>query len=84
MDIVDHKASVRERVWNELRKVAVPDSRFHFDFGEFIADFEEAKRPSLGWLNTTSIRTPGSSSSRRTIASTAFASRLSKTARSCS
>ncbi|MDB5535597.1 MAG: 5-formyltetrahydrofolate cyclo-ligase family protein, partial [Devosia sp.] len=35
-----HKASVRERVWSELRKVAVPDSRFHFDFGEFIADFE--------------------------------------------
>ncbi|KJS17081.1 MAG: 5-formyltetrahydrofolate cyclo-ligase [Hoeflea sp. BRH_c9] len=40
MDIVDHKASVRERVWSELRKVAVPDSRFHYDFGEFIADFE--------------------------------------------
>lgn len=40
MDIVDHKISVRERVWSELRKVAVPDSRFHFDFGEFIADFE--------------------------------------------
>lgn len=40
MDIVDHKASVRERVWSELRKVAVPDSRFHFDFGEFIADFD--------------------------------------------
>lgn len=37
---MDHKASVRERVWTELRKVAVPDSRFHFDFGEFIADFE--------------------------------------------
>jgi 5-formyltetrahydrofolate cyclo-ligase len=37
---MDHKASVRERVWNDLRKVAVPDSRFHFDFGEFIADFE--------------------------------------------
>lgn len=37
---MDHKASVRERVWSELRKVAVPDSRFHFDFGEFIADFE--------------------------------------------
>jgi 5-formyltetrahydrofolate cyclo-ligase len=36
----DHKGSVRERVWSELRKVAVPDSRFHFDFGEFIADFE--------------------------------------------
>ena len=40
MNIVDHKASVRERVWSELRKVAVPDSRFHFDFGEFIADFD--------------------------------------------
>lgn len=37
---MDHKASVRERVWSELRKIAVPDSRFHFDFGEFIADFE--------------------------------------------
>lgn len=37
--IADHKASVRERVWSELRKVAVPDSRFHYDFGEFIADF---------------------------------------------
>jgi 5-formyltetrahydrofolate cyclo-ligase len=37
---MDHKASVRERVWAELRKVAVPDSRFHFDFGEFIADFD--------------------------------------------
>jgi len=40
MEIVDHKASVRERVWSELRKVAVPDSRFHYDFGAFIADFE--------------------------------------------
>ena len=38
--VIEHKASVRERVWTELRKVAVPDSRFHFDFGEFIADFE--------------------------------------------
>lgn len=37
---LDHKASVRERVWTQLRKVAVPDSRFHFDFGEFIADFD--------------------------------------------
>lgn len=37
---MDHKASVRERVWSELRKVAVADSRFHFDFGEFIADFQ--------------------------------------------
>ena len=34
------KASVRDRVWSELRKVALPDSRYHYDFGEFIADFE--------------------------------------------
>jgi 5-formyltetrahydrofolate cyclo-ligase len=36
---MDHKTEVRARVWAELSKVAVPDSRFHFDFGEFIADF---------------------------------------------
>lgn len=36
---MDHKSAVRERVFAELRKVALPDSRFHFDFGEFIADF---------------------------------------------
>jgi 5-formyltetrahydrofolate cyclo-ligase len=35
-----HKSDVRERVFSELRKVAHPDSRFHFDFGEFIADFQ--------------------------------------------
>ena len=40
MTIDAHKNAVRERVWSELRKVALPDSRFHFDFGEFIADFE--------------------------------------------
>lgn len=37
---MDHKSDIRQKVWQELHKVAVPDSRFHFDFGEFIADFE--------------------------------------------
>ncbi|MCQ9156420.1 5-formyltetrahydrofolate cyclo-ligase [Acidomonas methanolica] len=37
---MDHKASVRGKVFEELRKVAFPDSRFHFDFGAFITDFE--------------------------------------------
>lgn len=37
---MDHKASVRQRVFADLLKVARPDSRFHFDFGEFIADFQ--------------------------------------------
>ena len=31
---------VREKVWTALRDVARPDSRFHWDFGSFIADFE--------------------------------------------
>ncbi|KAJ9144143.1 5-formyltetrahydrofolate cyclo-ligase [Pleurostoma richardsiae] len=35
-----HKAEIRSKVWTELRKVARPDSRFHFDFSSFIADFE--------------------------------------------
>lgn len=30
----------RKKVWKELRKVAKPDSRFHWDFAEFIADYE--------------------------------------------
>lgn len=37
---MDHKSDVRTRVFKELRKVAYADSRFHFDFGEFITDFE--------------------------------------------
>eukprot|EP01037_Dinobryon_pediforme_P033755 gene33755-39348_t len=31
---------VRERVWEGLRKVARPDSRFHLNFAEVIPDFE--------------------------------------------
>lgn len=30
----------RQKVWNDLRAVARPDSRFHYDFSEFITDFE--------------------------------------------
>jgi 5-formyltetrahydrofolate cyclo-ligase len=41
---MDHKSSVRERIFAELRKVAHPDSRFHYDFGEFIADFHGSDR----------------------------------------
>ena len=33
-------ASHRERIWTALREVARPDSRFHWDFAEFICDFE--------------------------------------------
>lgn len=31
---------IRHKGWEELRRVAKPDSRFHFDFREFIPDFE--------------------------------------------
>ncbi|MEA4813118.1 MAG: 5-formyltetrahydrofolate cyclo-ligase [Anaerolineaceae bacterium] len=34
------RTSAREMIWKELIKVAKPDSRFHFDFAEFITDFE--------------------------------------------
>jgi 5-formyltetrahydrofolate cyclo-ligase len=47
----DHKSSVRERVFAELRKVAVPDSRFHYAFGEFIADFEGSDRANDTLMN---------------------------------
>ncbi len=30
----------REAIWSELSKVGRPDSRFHWDFSSFIADFE--------------------------------------------
>jgi 5-formyltetrahydrofolate cyclo-ligase len=30
----------RQKVWKDLSAVARPDSRFHFDFAEFITDFE--------------------------------------------
>jgi 5-formyltetrahydrofolate cyclo-ligase len=33
-------AAHRERIWAELAKVGKPDSRFHWDFSSFIADFE--------------------------------------------
>jgi len=34
------KEIIRQHVWNELRHVARPDSRFHWNFAEFIADYE--------------------------------------------
>ncbi len=34
------KEAIRQRVWRDLRQVARPDSRFHWDFAEFIADYD--------------------------------------------
>lgn len=36
----DVAAATRERIWRELRQVAYPDSRFHWDFSSFIPDFQ--------------------------------------------
>jgi len=41
---VRNKQEVRQGVWDELRKVALPDSRFHFDFSSFIPDFEGSEK----------------------------------------
>ncbi|KAK7542447.1 5-formyltetrahydrofolate cyclo-ligase [Phyllosticta citribraziliensis] len=38
-DIAAHKSDIRARIWQQLRAVAYPDSRFDFDFSSFIADF---------------------------------------------
>jgi 5-formyltetrahydrofolate cyclo-ligase len=38
------KNQIRQQVWSELRAVAFPDSRFHWNFGEFIPDFEGSEQ----------------------------------------
>lgn len=35
---------IRQRIWDKLRPVAKPDSRFHLNFAEFIPDFEGSER----------------------------------------
>lgn len=34
------KETIRQHVWEQLRHVARPDSRFHWNFAEFIADYK--------------------------------------------
>lgn len=38
------KDEIRKEVWRRLRKVAYPDSRFDYDFGNFIADFRNSEK----------------------------------------
>jgi 5-formyltetrahydrofolate cyclo-ligase len=40
MDIKKEKDVIRERVWQRMKSVAKPDSRFHFNFSEFIPDYK--------------------------------------------
>lgn len=39
--------SVREQVWRQLRSVALPDSRFHYNFAEFIPNYEGGEQAVL-------------------------------------
>ncbi|PDM26595.1 methenyltetrahydrofolate synthetase [Candidatus Bathyarchaeota archaeon B24-2] len=39
-----NKEDIRKKVWAELRKVAKPDSRFHWNFSKFIPDYEGSDR----------------------------------------
>ena len=36
------RRAIRERIWSRLRDVAIPDSRFHMRFSEFIPDFVDS------------------------------------------
>src|SRR5579875_589278 len=37
---ISSKEAIRQGVWSQLRSIARPDSRFHWNFAEFIADYE--------------------------------------------
>lgn len=52
----DHKAAIRSRVWKELRQVAYPDSRFHYDFSSFIADFQGSREANETLLEQPCLR----------------------------
>ncbi|MCJ1311308.1 hypothetical protein MMC25_004979 [Agyrium rufum] len=54
--MADHKGKIRQQVWQELRKVALPDSRFHYDFAEFIADFRGSSSATQQLLDHTTFR----------------------------
>ena len=38
------KSEIREAVWKKLRKVALPDPIFDFDFSSFIPDFQGSEK----------------------------------------
>jgi 5-formyltetrahydrofolate cyclo-ligase len=52
----DRTELYRERIWSELRQVARPDSRFHWDFAHFIADFEGSDRCAERVLGLDALR----------------------------
>lgn len=55
----------REEMWALLRQVARPDSRFHWDFSSFIADFEGSDRCAEQIMALDTIRPSGGTGERR-------------------
>ena len=37
------KQQIRLKVWQKLKNIALPDSRFHLNFAEYIPDFKDSK-----------------------------------------
>lgn len=48
-----NKTQARKRVWSELIRVAKPDSRYHFNFNEFIPDFEGSDQATQRLIENT-------------------------------
>ena len=38
----EEKQQIRLKVWKDLKNIALPDSRFHLNFNEYIPDFKES------------------------------------------
>lgn len=56
---IDDTDRYREQIWSELRKVARPDSRFHWDFSSFITDFEGSDRCADRVMDHETVRNLG-------------------------
>ena len=37
----EEKQQIRLKVWKDLKNIALPDSRFHLNFAEYIPDFKD-------------------------------------------
>ena len=55
----DSTSEYRKRIWAELATVARPDSRFHWDFSSFIADFKGSEECARRILSLDSYRVGG-------------------------
>ncbi|MCB9423261.1 MAG: GntR family transcriptional regulator [Ardenticatenaceae bacterium] len=45
------KNTLRQLIWDQLRQVAIPDSRFHWNFEEFVPDFAGSEQCVLSIRN---------------------------------